>query len=115
MDIGMNILTGERITDVNHIRQSVSDILTTRIGTRIKRRTYGSLIPELIDQPNNDATRLRVMAATVMAIILWEPRIMVNKVSFEYGLDGHANIDMEATRIGGARNDSIFPISVRVN
>lgn len=111
----MNVLTGERITDVDHIRQSVGDILTTRRGTRIKRRPYGSLIPELIDQPNNDATRLRLMAATVMALMLWEPRIMVNHVSFEYGMDGHAIIDMQAIRRSGARTQSAFPITVAVN
>uniref|UniRef100_UPI0026076D20 ATPase domain-containing protein n=1 Tax=uncultured Sphingobium sp. TaxID=316087 RepID=UPI0026076D20 len=31
----------------------VRDILTTPIGSRLMRRDYGSLIPELIDQPAN--------------------------------------------------------------
>lgn len=29
-------------TELDHIRQSVQDILTTPIGTRIMRREYGS-------------------------------------------------------------------------
>lgn len=111
----MNAITGKKIEDVDHIRQSVADILTTRIGTRVMRRDYGSLIPELIDQPNNAATRLRVMAATVMAIIRWEPRILVTSASFEYGLDGHANIDMQAQRRTGLRAGSNFPISIKVS
>lgn len=36
-------------TELDHIRQSVQDILTTPIGTRIMRREYGSLIYQLID------------------------------------------------------------------
>ena len=77
---GMNAATGRRIDGIEHIRQSVTDILTTPIGSRIMRRTYGSLIPELIDQPLTDATLLRAYAACVMAIIQWEPRINVTAV-----------------------------------
>ena len=65
--------------DLNHIRQSIADILLTQIGTRIARRTYGSLIFEFIDQPINHAILLQLSAATVMAIKLWEPRVQVLK------------------------------------
>ena len=41
------------------------------------RRTYGSEIFSLIDQPQHGATRLRLMAATVHALTLWEPRIRI--------------------------------------
>ena len=59
----MNRETGGAISTVEHIGQSISDILTTRLGTRVMRREYGSLLPELVDQPFNDVTRLRVYAA----------------------------------------------------
>ena len=68
----MNRLNGSTITAMEHIKQSIEDILTTRLGTRIARREYGSLLPELIDHPQNDATRLRLYAATVMALMRWE-------------------------------------------
>ena len=54
----MNRETGSAISTLEHIGQSISDILTTRLGTRVMRREYGSLLPELVDQPFNDATRL---------------------------------------------------------
>ena len=45
----MNRETGAAISTVEHIGQSIRDILTTRLGTRVMRREYGSLLPELVD------------------------------------------------------------------
>ncbi|MFV2029818.1 GPW/gp25 family protein [Neisseria sp. S1] len=67
--------TGRRMDLLDHIRQSIGDILYTSIGTRVQREDYGSLLPELIDQPLNEATRLRIAAAAVIAIAEWEPRV----------------------------------------
>ena len=36
-------------SEADQIRQSIQDILTTPIGSRIMRRNYGSLLPQLID------------------------------------------------------------------
>ena len=46
---GMHMGTGRAVADIEHLRQSISDILTTPMGTRIERRTYGSMVPDLID------------------------------------------------------------------
>ena len=55
----MNRATGRRITAADHLRQSVADIITTPIGSRVMRRDYGSLVPALIDQPHNPARASR--------------------------------------------------------
>ena len=68
----MNRTTGETVTGVEHLRQSIVDVLTTPLGTRIERRTYGSLVPDLIDQPDNQTTRLRLYAAVASALMRWE-------------------------------------------
>lgn len=39
---GMNNTSGKAITDIDHLRQSVRDILLTPQGSRIARREYGS-------------------------------------------------------------------------
>jgi len=106
--------TGRRLDEVDHIRQSIRDILTTPVGSRVMRRDYGSLLPELIDQPSNPANRLRLMAATVMAIIQWEPRVSVNNVSLTIALDGTVSIDLDATRRGGQRSGNRLNISVPI-
>ena len=66
--IGMNSKSGRTITDMDHINQSIKDILTTPIGSRIERRNYGSLLFLLLDNPNTEATKLRVISATVLAL-----------------------------------------------
>ena len=72
--IGMNSKTGRTINDIDHINQSIKDIITTPIGSRIERRSYGSLLFLLLDNPNTEATKLRVISATVLALAQWEDR-----------------------------------------
>ena len=74
----MNRFTGAMLQDENaHIQQSVADILLTPIGSRIQRRDYGSLIPQLIDNPINRALLLQLSSAAVMALTKWEKRIAI--------------------------------------
>lgn len=97
--LGMSADTGAAITDLDHIRQSIRDILTTPIGTRVMRREYGSLIPKLIDAPLNSATVQRVLAATVTALLRWEPRIRVKRVQLTLADDGAGlTVDLYAVR-----------------
>ncbi len=80
--IALNKTTGTAITDINvHVSQSIDDIITTPLGSRVMRRDYGSFIPALIDQPLNDKTVLRLYAATVAAIMRWEPRFKISSIS----------------------------------
>ena len=67
--------------DLAHLRQSIVDILTTPLGTRLERRTYGSLLPELIDHPDHGATRVRIYAAVASALMRWEPRLRLSRVA----------------------------------
>lgn len=78
---GMNAITGRAITDSEHIRQSIRDILLTPIGSRLARRTYGSLLSELIDSPLTPATQLQLMSACYTALLTWEPRINLSRLS----------------------------------
>ncbi|WP_285351917.1 GPW/gp25 family protein [Pseudomonas sp. ME-P-057] len=94
----MNRETGGAIDTLDHISQSITDILTTRIGTRVMRREYGSLLPELVDQPFNDVTRLRVYASTVMALMRWEPRISLSRVQLVgVSLQGETVMDLQGS------------------
>lgn len=95
---GMHARTGRTVTDLAHLSQSISDILTTPIGTRVMRREYGSQLPDLIDWPTNAATRLLAYAATAMALMRWEPRIRLNRVELFLGdRPGQAVLDLDAS------------------
>ncbi|MHC9012586.1 GPW/gp25 family protein [Stenotrophomonas rhizophila] len=83
--IGMDVITGGVAEGTAHLVQSIRDVLTTPIGSRIQRRDYGSLLPELIDQPFNDHTRLQLFGATATALMRWEPRIRLSRISLTPG------------------------------
>lgn len=70
----MSKLTGKPLGGVDHLRQSVTDILTTPIGSRVGRRTYGSGLFELIDKPINRANVSALCQAVAEALNKWEPR-----------------------------------------
>ena len=79
---GMSATTGKMLDPVDHIGQSVADIMGTPIGTRPMLRDYGSLHFSLADLPDNAATRLLRASACAMALARWEPRIQLQSVKF---------------------------------
>lgn len=96
---GMNAATGRAIEGDAHLRQSIADILTTPIGSRVMRRDYGSLLPELIDQPYNGATRVKLFGAAATSIMRWEPRIRLSRVELSLGNSpGAFSLDLVGTR-----------------
>ncbi|ENZ8960641.1 GPW/gp25 family protein [Escherichia coli] len=111
--LGMNSQTGLSISEVEHIRQSVSDILVTPVGSRVMRREYGSLLSALIDQPQTPALRLQIMAACYSAIQRWEPRVSLSTITVERGEDdGAMYVDMTGTRSASGQPFSItLPLS----
>lgn len=68
--IGMSRDTGRAITESDHLRQSVRDILLTRKGAGLRAGVW-FLLSALIDQPQNPALRLQIMAAVYVALRRW--------------------------------------------
>ena len=70
-----------RLMDADaHLAQSIGDILSTPIGTRVMRRDYGSAVPGLIVQPINGETMIEVFQAAAEALDRWEPRFRLRRV-----------------------------------
>ena len=108
MYYGMNSTTGKAITDTEHLRQSVRDILITPQGSRIARREYGSLLSALIDQPQNPALRLQMMSAVYVALMRWEPRLTLDAITINSGFDGSMVVELTGRRTDGT------PVSLTV-
>ncbi|RAH37525.1 baseplate assembly protein [Halomonas sp. SL1] len=110
---GMNAENGRSLERLEHIQQSVRDILTTPIGTRVMRREYGSLLPELIDRPLSDALLLQAYAATVMALLRWEPRLRVAAVhrSVSTTQPGRATLEIQGQTTDGQAISVEAPIA----
>ncbi|XAY89040.1 GPW/gp25 family protein (plasmid) [Sphingomonas parapaucimobilis] len=87
--IGMNRDTGKVCEGVDHLNQSIDDILGTPMGTLIGSRDYGSLVPEQIDQPNNALGRARIFAAAALALLRLEPRARISRITLSPGGQPH--------------------------
>lgn len=108
---GMNEYTGARLTESDHVRQCIRTILLTPIGTRLMRREFGSLIPDLLGYPLNQATLLRLYSVTAAAIMKWEKRVTVKSMRLNIATDGSAVFDVEYVFNGDAFSASA-PFSV---
>ena len=110
----MNRTTGAAISGLEHLRQSVGDILSTPIGSRVMRREYGSLVPELIDHPDNNARQVRLFSAVASALLRWEPRFRLTRVGVQRDAErpGYALIELHGSYHEGRRP---APLSLQVS
>lgn len=92
----MHRATGRAIDLPEHIAQSVADIVTTPLGSRVMRRDYGCLLPLLIDQPDNAATQIRITSAVAGALMRWEPRVRLMRLGLARDAErpGHAELQL---------------------
>jgi len=109
--VGMGRSTGRQASGIEHLRQSIADILTTPIGSRLMRRDYGSLLPELIDHPANGANKVRIYAATAGALMKWEPRLRLSRVQINAGeRAGQLIIDIEGLYTPPGQSSSVLSL-----
>lgn len=92
MSNGIDPLSGTVVDLLAHIRISVVEIVKTLVGTRVMRRKVGAHLGEIIDQPGDAVTALRIIAAAADAIERWEPRVRLTSGRVEVTLDGRATI-----------------------
>lgn len=108
--LGLNATTGGTISDDDHIRQSIADILATPLGSRIQRRDYGSRIPDLLSFPI-PLILMPLIGATAMAIQKFEPRVIVSSIvpSVE-DMSGKLVLTMELFKVDGGKLSMVVPV-----
>lgn len=82
---GFNAQTGKALDDLAHVGQSIRDILTTPLGSRVLHRDYGSRLFELVDAGLNAGGVTAIYQAVVTALAVWEPRFSVQNVQVAPG------------------------------
>lgn len=95
---GTNRQDGSELDGWRHVWQSVCDIITTPVGTRVMRRSYGSEVPYLLDRPGTTDVVLEVTMALGTALDKWEPR---------YKFKG-----LGITGVLGKNQDGVFQIDI---
>lgn len=97
--------------ELDHLNQSIADILTTPIGTRVMRPDYGSECPRLVDRPINKTFKLDVYAAAAEALSKWEPRIKATRISIDSVSVGCVEITVKyIVRESGAVGESTVKV-----
>lgn len=96
---GLGARDGRSLDGIDHLRQSIVDILTTYPGERIMRPEYGSRLRDLIDRPVNAQWLADLYFNVAQAIARWEPRVRVLRVAAEMPTPGHVTLDL-SLRLG---------------
>ena len=92
---GMNRVTGTSLAGIDHLRQSIEDILTTPLGSRVMRRNYGSRLYQLVDEPINRVLLVEIYTAVAEALGQWEPRFELTRVRVASIRTGQVVIDLD--------------------
>ncbi|KLT22385.1 baseplate assembly protein GpW [Wolbachia endosymbiont of Armadillidium vulgare str. wVulC] len=92
---GMDTKTGKALEGMEHLKQSIIDILTTPINSRIMRRDYGSRLFELVDKPIDRDLTLEIYAATAEALGKFERRFKLEKVKIAEVKEGRVTLNLE--------------------
>ena len=98
--IGMDRHTGLPISDIDHLMQSIEDILTTPIGSRLMRPEYGSSIRRFVDLPVSEGWKSAVQAEAARALKRWEPRLDLTRVQVLSVLNGRITFRLSGTYKG---------------
>lgn len=70
-------LTSEYVYNVDAIKQSLNNILTTRKGTKIFNADFGSNLDKYLFEIMDETTAFGILNEVIIAVNKWEPRVYV--------------------------------------
>jgi phage baseplate assembly protein W len=100
--IGVDRRTGQPLSGLDHLKQSIEDILTTPLGTRRMRPEYGSNLRRFVDMPVNEGWKSAVQAEVARALGRWEPRIRLERVQVVSVVGGQIGLQLAGQYLGNA-------------
>lgn len=92
--------------DKEAVKQSIIDILLTRIGEREFMPNYGSTLYWILFENMGVITQIRIRNAIEDALTNWEPRIRINDILVQKK-DTTWNIELDYTVIRIDQNDTL--------
>lgn len=92
--------------DKEAVKQSIIDILLTRVGEREFMPNYGSTLYWILFENMGVITQIRIRNAIEDALTNWEPRIRINDILVQKK-DTTWNIELDYTVIRIDQNDTL--------
>ncbi len=108
----MDKATGAPLSGLAHLQQSIADILTTPIGSRVMRRDYGSRLFSRIDAPITGELIAEIYSDVVEALFNFEPRFEVTNVTVVSVDGGHIVLDLTGIYLPTGENLTMENINV---
>ncbi|WP_324710097.1 GPW/gp25 family protein [Pseudomonas citronellolis] len=93
--IGVDRRTGQPLSGLAHLKQSIEDILTTPLGSRRMRPEYGSRLRRMVDLPVNEGWKSAVQAEVARSLGRWEPRITLQSVKVAAVVGGRITLRLQ--------------------
>lgn len=100
--IGMDRRTGVPLSGIEHVRQSIEDILTTPLGSRRMRPEYGSKLRRFVDLPVTEGWKSSVQAEVARALERWEPRLKLERVRVTAVVGGQITFQLTGQYLGNS-------------
>lgn len=97
---GLSRTTGQPLSGYEHLKQSITDILTTPVGSRVMRPEYGSHLPRMVDLPVNKGWISAVQAEIARSLGRWEPRLKLSRVNVVAVVDGRVDMVIYGDYLG---------------
>ena len=97
---GMDAATGKSISGLDHLRQSLRDIVMTPTQQRVMRRDYGNDVHEEIDSPGTEELLLKLYVQIATALEKWEPRFTLLQISTNQDSNGKYLFSFEGDYLG---------------
>lgn len=94
------------------LAQAIRTVLFTPVGTRVMRRDFGSLLLELVDQPQNAATTTQIFGATALALMRWLPVFRPVRVALEHLAPGRAQLVLQGHDRSSPTPNALLRIAV---
>lgn len=98
-------------SDEQDIQESLHILLTTRVGERVMLPKYGCNMERLLFEPLNTSLQTYMEDLIKTAILYFEPRILLNKVTLDpRPLEGLIEIEVDFTIRGtNSRYNFVYP------
>ena len=106
--IGVDRRTGQPLSGLDHLKQSIEDILTTPLGSRRMRPDYGSNLRRFVDLPVNEGWKSAVQAEVARALGRWEPRLRLELVQVVSVVGGQIGLQLTGQYLG---NSAVVEVS----
>ncbi len=101
--LGVDRRTGQPLSGIAHLRQSIEDILTTPLGSRRMRPEYGSKLRRFVDLPVNEGWKSAVQAEVARALGRWEPRLKLERVRVTAVVGGQITLQLTGQYLGDSQ------------